>query len=204
MTVPSIIPATSLIIFPMAAAQSVDIPNITPKLVSMASPAIIKMALSQIPNPIKGMDCVMTIKRRVLKSGSGTNSVGGGVGDVVVVVVLSVRLRRVVRGGRPCCCRIGRDFGRHRLEEDDNDHSEADGGRWRKIFRWPLLMPWWCLLILWWRWSHEEWVGLCVFIHSLLPPFACNLPSCICRCWRIETPPCRLQDDNIVFSAVKE
>ena len=55
-----------------AAAHMVDIPSKTPKDVSMASPAIIKSALSMMPKAIKGMQVAMATARKSSRVGSGT------------------------------------------------------------------------------------------------------------------------------------
>ena len=52
---PDVIPATSEQHCPNPAAAIVDIPNVTPNVESMASPAVIITTLSIIPNPIMGI-----------------------------------------------------------------------------------------------------------------------------------------------------
>ena len=60
-------------VFPIAAAHMVLIPSETPRLVSMASPATIRIALSMNPNPTKGKPVVRATKRRVLRDGFSTS-----------------------------------------------------------------------------------------------------------------------------------
>ena len=50
----------------------VDMPKATPKDVSIMSPATIRRALSIIPKPTKGMDCVIATRRKSRQEGSGT------------------------------------------------------------------------------------------------------------------------------------
>lgn len=74
MTVPRPTPATSLTMLPRAAAHMVEIPNVTPKLLSMASPARIRRALSMKPNPTKGIAWLTATSQRSLREGSATGS----------------------------------------------------------------------------------------------------------------------------------
>ena len=65
MYTPPPIPAKSEIMFPIAAAHNVLIPKATPKLVSIASPAMIKIALSIKPNPRNGKPVVKATRRNI-------------------------------------------------------------------------------------------------------------------------------------------
>jgi hypothetical protein len=55
MAAPIMIPATSLMMLPMAAAHMVESPSVTPRDVSMASPATMRIALSMKPKPTNGL-----------------------------------------------------------------------------------------------------------------------------------------------------
>lgn len=77
---PSMIPATSLMMFPMAAAHMVESPSATPNEVSMASPAIMRMKLSMKPKPRNGTAVAKANARSSAYVGSGTSAAAAAVG----------------------------------------------------------------------------------------------------------------------------
>ena len=72
MTSPAPMPTTSDSRLPKPAAASAEIPNVTPILLSIASPARIMITLSANPNPTKGTPFASARRQSCARDGGST------------------------------------------------------------------------------------------------------------------------------------